>query len=50
MGLKKETSTTQIATDVACSVAMATLDELQRLARGRVLEMPNPRAVVGAQT
>ena len=50
MGLKKEPSTTQIATDVACSVARATLDELQRLARGRVLEVPNLPAAVGAQT
>jgi len=50
MGLKIEPSITQIATDVACSVAMATLDELQRLAQGRVLEVRSLRAVVGAQT
>ena len=37
MGLKNEPSITQTAIDVACSVAMATLDELEPLARGRVL-------------
>jgi hypothetical protein len=46
MGLKNEPG---VATDVAFAVAMATLDELQRLAQGRVL-VPSLRAVVGAQT
>ena len=38
MGLKNEPSVTQIAIDVACAVAMATLDEPELGARARVLE------------
>ena len=37
MGLKNEPSVTQIAIDVACAVAMATLEEPELRAQARVL-------------